>query len=114
MIKRIDRYLLKHFFAALLVVMAAIGITIISINAVEELRDFVDHQVPLLKILEYYVYFGGWVVKSFFPMFILLAVLFSVSILARRQELLAKCMKELVIEFAQCRLEINADHDPAH
>lgn len=89
MIKIIDRYLLKHFFAALFVVIAAIGITIISINAVEELRDFVDHQVPLLKILEYYVYFGGWVVKSFFPMFILLAVLFSVSILARRQELLA-------------------------
>lgn len=89
MIKRIDRYLLQHFFAALLVVIAAIGITIISINAVEELRDFVDHKVPLLKILEYYVYFGGWVIKSFFPMFILLAVLFSVSILARRQELLA-------------------------
>ncbi len=89
MIKIIDRYMLKHFFAALLVVMVAIGVTIISINAVEELRDFVDHKVPLLKILEYYVYFGGWVIKSFFPMFILLAVLFSVSILARRQELLA-------------------------
>ncbi|MDH3892193.1 MAG: LptF/LptG family permease [candidate division Zixibacteria bacterium] len=89
MVRRIDRYILKHFIAALFVVTAAIGLTIISINAVEELRDFVDHQVPLLKILEYYVYFGGWVIKSFFPMFILLAVLFSVSILARRRELLA-------------------------
>ncbi len=89
MIKKIDRYLLRHFFAALLVVTAAIGLTIISINAVEELRDFVDHKVPLYKILEYYVYFGGWVIKSFFPMFILLSVLFSVSILARRQEILA-------------------------
>ncbi len=89
MIKRIDRYLLTYFFASLIVVIAAIGLTIISINAVEELRDFVDHKVPILKILEYYVYFGGWVVKSFFPMFVLLAVLFSVSILARRNEILA-------------------------
>jgi len=89
MIKRIDRYLLTYFFAALLVVVAAIGLTIIAINAVEELRDFVDHQVPLMQILEYYAYFGGWVVKSFFPMFVLLAVLFSISILARRQEILA-------------------------
>jgi LPS export ABC transporter permease LptG len=89
MIKRIDRYLLTYFFASLIVVVAAIGLTIISINAVEELRDFVDHKVPILEILEYYAYFGGWVVKSFFPMFVLLAVLFSVSILARRQEILA-------------------------
>jgi LPS export ABC transporter permease LptG len=89
MLKRIDRYLMTYYFSALLVVVAAIGLTIIAINAVEELRDFVDHQVPLIKILEYYAYFGGWVVKSFFPMFVLLAVLFSVSFLARRQEVLA-------------------------
>jgi len=89
MIKRIDRYLLTYFFAALFVVVAAIGLTIIAINAVEELRDFVDHNVPMLTILEYYTYFGGWVIKSFFPMFVLLAILFSISILARRHEILA-------------------------
>ncbi|MEW5994918.1 MAG: LptF/LptG family permease, partial [Candidatus Zixiibacteriota bacterium] len=89
MIKRIDLYLLKSFFLSLIVVMVAIGLTIIVINIVEELRDFIDHKVPLLSIAEYYLYFGGWVVKSFMPVFILLATLFSVSILARRRELLA-------------------------
>jgi lipopolysaccharide export system permease protein len=85
----IDRYILRHFFKALLVVTVAIGFTIIVINMVDELRDFIDHEVPLLTILEYYAYFAGWTIKSFFPLFVLLAGLFSVSILARRNEVLA-------------------------
>lgn len=88
-LKKLDRYLLRYFFQALLVVMLAIGLTIIVVNMVEQIRDFVDHQVPLIKVVEYYVYFGAWVLKSFMPMFVLLATLFSVSILARRRELLA-------------------------
>jgi len=88
-IKKLDQYLLKHFFLSLAVVMAAIGLTIVVINMVEELRDFIDHDVPLISILEYYVYFAGWVIKSFLPMFVMLAVLFSVSMLARRNEILA-------------------------
>jgi lipopolysaccharide export system permease protein len=89
MIKQLDIYLLRHFFLALIVVVVAIGFTIIVINMVEELRDFIDHSVPLLSILEYYLYFAGWTIKSFFPMFIMLATLFSISLLARKNELLA-------------------------
>ena len=89
MIKKLDRYLLSQFFLALLVVTIAIGLTIIVINAVEELRDFIDNDVPFISILEYYVYFGGWVIKSFLPMFVLLALLFSLSMLARKNEILA-------------------------
>lgn len=86
---RLDRYIVKLWLVSLMVVLVAIGLTIIVINAVEQLRDFIDHQVPMLRILEYYVYFAGWVVKSFLPMFVLLATLFAYSILARRNELLA-------------------------
>ena len=87
--KALDRYLLRHFFIALFVVTIAVGLTIIVINMVEELRDFIDHHVPLIDVLTYYLFFGGWVVKSFLPVFVLLATLFSVSILARRNEILA-------------------------
>lgn len=88
-LKRLDLYLLKSFFLALLVVTVAVGLTITVINVIEELRDFIDHKVPILSILEYYFHFGGWVIKSFLPMFILIASLFSVSMLARRNEILA-------------------------
>lgn len=74
---------------SLVVVVMAIGLTIIVINMVEELRDFIDHEVPVMSVLEYYLYFGGWVIKSFLPMFVMLATLFSVSLLARRNEVLA-------------------------
>ncbi len=89
MFKKLDRYLLRHFFIALGVVIIAIGFTIIIINMVEGLSDFIDNEVPILEILKYYTYFGGWVIKSFFPVFVLLATLFSVSVLARRNEILA-------------------------
>ncbi|MFQ6007423.1 MAG: LptF/LptG family permease [Candidatus Zixiibacteriota bacterium] len=89
MIKRIDLYLLKSFLLYLIVVTIAVGLTIIVINVVEELQDFIDHKVPLASVFEYYFYFAGWVIKSFLPMFVLLATLFSVSMLARRYEILA-------------------------
>ncbi len=89
MIKRLDRYLITSFLLSLAVVIIATGATIIVINMVEELKDFVDNSVPIFSILEYYIYFGGWVIKSFFPMFVMLAVLFSVTGLARKNEILA-------------------------
>ena len=89
MIRKLDRYLLRSFFTALLVVTVAIGLTIVVINMVEKSREFLDHKVPVLTILQYYLYFAGWVVKSFLPVFVLLATLFSVSMLARRNEILA-------------------------
>ncbi len=89
MIKKIDLYLLKYFFLSLVVVILCLGLTIIVINMVEQLRDFLDHNVPILKIIEYYTYFGGWIIKAFMPMFVMLAILFTVTILSRRLELLA-------------------------
>jgi len=89
MLKRLDRYLLTYFSLSFLAVTLAIGLTIIVINLVQELRDFIDNDVSILQILEYYAYFGGWVIKSFTPMFVLLAVLFSISLLARKHEILA-------------------------
>jgi len=89
MLKVIDRYLLKYFLLAFLAVTVSVGLTIVVINIVEELPEFIDNDVPLRDVLEYYLYFGGWVIKSFTPMFVMLAVLFTVSLFARRQEILA-------------------------
>lgn len=87
--KKLDRYLLKFFFMTLAVVTISIGFMIIVINLVEFLRHFIDNQVPVDQIIIYYVYFGGWVLKSFFPVFVLLSTLFTFSFLARKNEILA-------------------------
>ena len=87
--KKLDRYLLKHFFITLAVVTISIGFMIIVINLVELLRHFIDNEVPTEQIIEYYVYFGGWVIKSFFPVFVLLASLVTLSFMAVKNEILA-------------------------
>ncbi|HUV29814.1 MAG TPA: LptF/LptG family permease [Acidobacteriota bacterium] len=89
MIKRLDLYLLRYFLVSLMVVTLTVGVVIIVINMVEQLRDFIDHRVPIAQVFEYYLYFGGWVIRSFTPMFVMLAVLFTVSLMARRMEVLA-------------------------
>ncbi|MFH2036462.1 MAG: LptF/LptG family permease [Candidatus Zixiibacteriota bacterium] len=89
MIKTLDRYLLQYFIASLIIVGLAIGLLIVAINMVSELRSFIDHNIPISDILTYYVYFAGWVLRSFLPVFVLLASLTSIGILARRNEILA-------------------------
>ena len=89
MIKTLDRYILTNFLSVLIVIALGFGVLIIAINMVEELRHFIDHEVPLGDIMIYYVYFAGWIVKSFLPVFVLLAALTSVGILAQKNEILA-------------------------
>lgn len=73
----------------LLVVSLSIGATIVVINMVEKIRYFIDNQVPISLIIQFYIYFSGWVLKAFFPVFIMLSTLFTVSFLARKNEILA-------------------------
>lgn len=89
LLKKLDRYLLRYFLTALLVVTLALDFTIIVMNMVEKLPSFLDNNVPLTTILEYYTYFAGWAIAKFFPLFVLLAALFSISLLARKNEILA-------------------------
>lgn len=89
MLKTIDRYILQKFFTALIVVTAAVIILIVAINLVEKLRDFVDNDVPTSEILLYYIYYSGWALKSFLPVYIFLAGLFTVGAMARSNELMA-------------------------
>ncbi len=89
MLKVLDRYLLRNFITWLFTVTVAFGILIVIINMVEELRGFIENQVGIMPILTYYLYFLGWVFKSFLPVFVLLAALISVGLLARKNELLA-------------------------
>ena len=56
---------------------------------IERLNYFVENNMPVIQIVEYYLYFGGWVIKSFFPVFVLLSSLFTFSLLARKNEVLA-------------------------
>jgi lipopolysaccharide export system permease protein len=104
LIRILDVYLLKKFLSSLLVTTLAIGLTIVVINIIDQLRFFIDNNVSLLVILQYYFYFAGWVLKQFLPMFILLSTLFTVSLLARKNEILA--MKSLGLSLYRLTIPI--------
>jgi lipopolysaccharide export LptBFGC system permease protein LptF len=53
MLKRLDQYLLRYFLLSFTAVLIAIGLTIVVINMIDELPDFIDNKVSLLEILEY-------------------------------------------------------------
>ncbi len=89
MMKVLDKYLLRYFIVSLIMIGIGIGVLIVAINMIEELRSFIDNDVSIVDIMIYYTYFAGWIVKSFLPVFVLLAALTSIGILARRNELLA-------------------------
>ncbi|HSG98899.1 MAG TPA: LptF/LptG family permease, partial [candidate division Zixibacteria bacterium] len=89
MLKTLDRYILTKFFTALGVVTIAVVFLIVAINMIEELRDFVDHDVPINEIVVYYIYYSGWAVRTFLPVFVFLAGLFTVGVMARSNELRA-------------------------
>ena len=51
MIKVIDRYILRYFIYSLLLIMFGIGLLIVAINMIEELRYFVDNDIPFDQIM---------------------------------------------------------------
>jgi lipopolysaccharide export system permease protein len=89
MIKTLDRYIIGQFFRSLVVVTLAVIVLVVAINLIEKLRDFVDHNVAAKDIALYYLYYSGWAVKSFLPIFVFLAGLFTVGVMARHNEIRA-------------------------
>ncbi len=89
MLKTLDRYIIGQFLRSLLVVTLAVIVLVVAINLIEKLRDFVDHDVAAKDIALYYLYYSGWAVKSFLPIFVFLAGLFTVGVMARHNEIRA-------------------------
>ncbi len=89
MLKTLDRYIIGQFLRSLLVVTIAVIVLVVAISLIEKLRDFVDHDVAAKDIALYYLYYSGWAVKSFLPIFVFLAGLFTVGVMARHNEIRA-------------------------
>jgi len=88
-LKRIDRYLIGKFLFNLAWSILAFWAVFVIINLVEHLDKFIDKGVPARLIALYYCYFTPQIVILIAPIGVLLATLFAVGFLAKRNELLA-------------------------
>ncbi len=88
-LKILDRYLIKQFLQTTAFGLLAFIIIFIVIDAMENLDDFIDQSVPVLRILHYYLVFSPEIVRLMTPVAVLFAALFTVGKAANLSEMTA-------------------------
>ncbi len=87
--KLIDRYIVRQFLSTTLFALFAVTLVFIIIDAMENLRDFIDRQATADIIALYYFYFIPEIIKLIMPVAMLLGSLFVTARLSTQNELTA-------------------------
>lgn len=85
----LDRYLFTSMLRPMLSALGAFLTVAVVVDLFERLDTFLDHEVPLTTILQYYVATLPFLFIIVLPISALIAVLFSLGAMARRNELIA-------------------------
>jgi lipopolysaccharide export system permease protein len=88
-IKILDRYLIKQFLQTVIFGLIAFTLIFVVIDAMENLDDFIDQNVPTEIILQYYFVFTPEMIKLMTPVAVLFAALFTAGKAANLSELTA-------------------------
>lgn len=87
--KIIDRYLIRQFLQTIFFALLAFTLIFVVIDAMENLDDFIDQNVPALKIVHYYVVFIPEIIKLITPVAVLFGALFTAGKASSLSELTA-------------------------
>ena len=87
--RTLDRYVLHSFLTALVMALLAFIAIFVILDLFEKLDDFLDRDVPVAIILQYYVYRIPEILLLMLPVGMLLASLFSLGAFARNNEFTA-------------------------
>lgn len=90
MLKKIDRYILKKFFATVFFIVAALTVIATVIDISEKTDDFVKTNLPASEIFtKYYIGFIPHIASLIFPLFVFIGVIWFTSKMAVRSEIVA-------------------------
>ncbi len=87
--KIIDKYLIKQYIQTILFGLIAFVFLFLIINLMEQLDDFIDHDVPFDIVLQFYFVFTPEILRLMLPIAVLLAALFVTGKLSNQNELTA-------------------------
>ncbi|NLT50159.1 MAG: YjgP/YjgQ family permease [Ignavibacteria bacterium] len=87
--KIIDKYLVKQFLTMVLFGLLAISLLFVVIDLMENLDDFIDHNVSNGMIIKYYIVFIPEILRLITPVAVLLASLFTAGKMSNLNELTA-------------------------
>ena len=84
--KKLDQYLLKQFFNILIMALLGFISIFVIVDLIENLDRFIDNSVPGKIVLTYYFYSLPWFINIALPMSVLISTIFSVGLMAKRNE----------------------------
>jgi len=88
-IKILDRYFIKQFLQTTIFGLIGFVVIFIVIDAMENLDDFIDQNVPIIRVLHYYLVFTPEIIRLMTPVAVLFAALFTVGKAANLSEMTA-------------------------
>ncbi len=84
-----DRYILKQFLRVFFLSILSFAIIYVTVDVFEEIDNFIDHEAEYQHILLFYFYSIPFILSYITPVSLLLAAVFSMGVLSRRNELTA-------------------------
>lgn len=84
-----DRYLLRQFGRIFLFSIIAFSVIYVTVDIFEEIDNFIDHEAQLHFIALYYLFSLPFIFTYIVPVSLLLATVFAMGVMARRNELTA-------------------------
>lgn len=87
--KKLDLYLIRQFLTILCLTLAGFVLLILVVDVIENMDKFIDNNVPFAVIVDYYLNSVPWYINIGLPMSMLISSVFSLGMIAKRNELTA-------------------------
>lgn len=84
-----DRYLLTRFLRIFVISVVAFLLIYVTVNIFEEIDNFIDHDASVRNIARYYLHTIPFVMTYVVPVSLLLATVFAMGVMSRRNEITA-------------------------
>ena len=84
--KKLDIYLLRQFITILVMAILGFVSVFVIVDLIENIDKFIDNSVPIRIILLFYFYTLPWFFSIGLPMATLIAAVFSIGLMAKRNE----------------------------
>jgi len=84
--KRIDKYLIRQFITIFAMAILGFVAVFLIVDLIENIDKFIDNSVPIRIVLIFYFYTLPWFFSIGLPMATLIATVFSIGMIAKRNE----------------------------
>ncbi len=88
-IKIVDSYLLGKFIKAIILSLIIFVIVMHLIHLIEHLDTYIDKHASIIDVIKFYLYYTPFIIVLTIPVATLLGAIFTIGLMARRNELLA-------------------------